>query len=85
MVSVYGADKPGIVYRVTKALVECQANITDVTTRVVGQDTHVYIMLLEVEVPPDKDQAAQLERSLKALAAELSVDITVRPLESASL
>ena len=84
IVSVYGADKPGIVYRVTKSLVDCGANITDVTTRVVGQDTLVYIMLLEVEVPHEQD-AVYLERTLASLARELAVDITVRPLESATL
>ena len=84
IVSVYGADKPGIVFRVTKALADCKANITDVTTRVVGQETLVYIMLLEVEVPLDQNPSS-LERRLQTLAQELSIDITVRPLESAAL
>lgn len=84
IVSVYGADKPGIVFRVTKALADCKANITDVTTRIVGQETLVYIMLLEVEVPQDQSPAS-LERLLQGLAHELSIDITVRPLESAAL
>lgn len=84
MVSVYGADKPGIVYRVTKALADCRANITDVTTRVVGQETLVYIMLLEVEVPGE-EASGQLEKTLAALAQELAIDITVRLQESAAL
>ncbi len=81
IVSVYGADQPGIVYRVTSLLAERHVNITDVNTRVVGEGAPVYIMILEVEVPGD----VSLEEPLRALASELAVDITVRPLETAHL
>ena len=36
IVSVYGADKPGIVYRVAETLAGSGANITDLTSRVTG-------------------------------------------------
>ena len=39
IVSVYGADQPGIVYRVTSLLAERNVHITDVNTRVGGEGT----------------------------------------------
>jgi glycine cleavage system transcriptional repressor len=84
IVSVYGADRPGIVYRVTRLLADCQVNITDVNTRVVGEGKPVYIMILEVEAPRIPE-SLDLEQRLESLGKELSVDITIRPLETANL
>ena len=84
IVSVYGADRPGIVYRVTRLLADREVNITDVNTRVVGEGKPVYIMILEVEAPRIPE-CARLEEELSDLGKELSVDITIRPLESAAL
>lgn len=84
IVSVYGADKPGIVHQVTQALADNQVNITDVNTRMVGAGSPVYIMILEVEVPDSLTEPA-FRASLETLGKELSVDITVRPLETANL
>lgn len=79
MVSVYGADKPGIVYRVAEALAAAGANITDLTSRVTGADEHpVYALMLEVQMTePDAVQS-----SLEELKDELGVDVTVRPLDT---
>src|SRR5512139_3819444 len=38
MISVYGADRPGIVYRVAKILGEQRINITDLNTKLVGTE-----------------------------------------------
>ncbi len=80
LVSVYGADKPGIVYRVTERMAESQINITDVTTRVVGQSPQVYIMLLEVEAPAagKSNALSWMQEQMSKLSAELNVDISVR-------
>lgn len=84
ILSVYGADQPGIVARVTELLANNNINITDVNTRVVGGKEPVYIMLLEVEVPgrlsPDV-----LGDMFTRLGGELKVEITFRPLETANL
>jgi glycine cleavage system transcriptional repressor len=84
ILSVYGADRPGIVYEVTRLLADQGINITDVNTRVVSGARPVYIMLLEIEVPghisPD-----ELSRQLSDLGARLQVEITFRPLETAQL
>jgi glycine cleavage system transcriptional repressor len=77
MVSVYGADKPGIVFRVTDLLSTAGANITDLTSRVIGSSEEpVYALMLEVDLP------AGTEEKLAELAAELDVDISVHPIES---
>ena len=78
-VSVYGADRPGIVHGVAAFLAERSVNIVDLTTRVVGpSDQPVYAMLLEVTVPPEVDQP-DLQAGLEALAADLGVECSLHP------
>lgn len=79
VVSVYGADHPGIVSRVAALLAAHGVNITDLTTRLVD-DAALYAMVLDADLPPDADAAA-LERALKDLAADLEVEATIRPAE----
>jgi glycine cleavage system transcriptional repressor len=84
VVTVYGADKPGIVYRVTETLASHRVNVTDLATRVVPGDEPVYVMILEASVPAHADAAA-VEADLKALSAELSIDVAFHPLEEETL
>jgi glycine cleavage system transcriptional repressor len=74
LISVYGADHPGIVHGVTAALADRGVNVVDLSTRVAGE---LYVMLLEVALPPELDEAA-LEQALAAVAAEQGVDVSVR-------
>jgi glycine cleavage system transcriptional repressor len=79
IVSVYGADKPGIVYRVADVLGRSAANITDLTSRVTGAEDHpVYALMLEVHM---SDPAA-VETALAELKEDLGVEVTVRPLQT---
>ena len=81
-VSVYGADKPGIVNGVSSLLAEEGVNIVDLTTRVIGDPSRpVYAMLLDVTLPPSVDPAA-LGRRLEALASELEVDCSLHSAEA---
>jgi glycine cleavage system transcriptional repressor len=85
IVSVYGADRPGIVHGVARALAERGVNITDLNTRLVGpEDKPVYVMILEADVPPDVP-AHELEAELKSVANELGVELSLRPLETHAL
>ena len=86
MVSVYGVDHPGIVHAVSAALAEESVNITDLTTRVFSGEgeTPVYAMMIEVAISPDLDPA-DVERRLRAIAAEQSVELSFRQLEHALL
>jgi glycine cleavage system transcriptional repressor len=80
IVSVYGSDQPGIVYRVAELLARDDANVTDLTSRVIGSEEHpVYALMLEVALSGSSDQ---IERDLSTLKSELGVEVTVRPLET---
>ena len=85
VVSVYGGDRPGIVHRVSRALAEMGVNITDLKTKVIGDpERPVYVMVLEVDIPAELEPE-DVETELKTVAAKLSVNVTVRPLESRAL
>ena len=85
-VTVHGADKPGIVHRVTSVLADHGANIVDLATRRITSDAGTgYIVLLEVLLPGDDEHPARAERleaDLDALGRELGVDIHLRPDEA---
>ena len=77
VVSVYGADHPGILTRVAAVLAERSVNITDLTTRLVDD---LYAMVLDVDLPAAADEA-EVADALHAVAAELEVEATIRPAE----
>ncbi len=78
MISVYGADQPGIVYRVTRELATRSINITDLNTKLIGSEAEpVYVLMLEVALP-EGETAEGVEAMLAALKAELKVEIGVR-------
>ena len=82
MVSVYGADKPGIVFRVADALAALGANITDLTSRVIeGGEAPVYALMMEVAVP-DPDAAT---RALDGLHTELGLEVSITALDTSVL
>jgi len=80
MLSVYGADKPGIVFRVTERLAQAGANVTDLNSRMIGAaDQPVYALMLEVAWPGEQDG---LRRELDPLVQELGVELSVHPIET---
>lgn len=75
MVSVYGADEPGIVYRVTKELAAAGLNITALSSRVIGSESEpVYALMLEVAADD------RLFSGVERLRQELDMDVTVHPI-----
>lgn len=79
MVSVYGADRPGIVYRVAELLAASGSNITDLTSRLIGSDEQpVYAVMLEVALT-DPGKTAE---SLEELRRDLDLDVSLRPLDA---
>lgn len=85
LISVYGADQPGIVYHVTNRLAERGINITDLNTKLIGTDEQpVYVMMLEAALP-DGETAEMLEKMLEKLKKELQVEIGVRIVTPVSL
>lgn len=80
-ITVYGADKPGIVYQVTSRLAARGVNITDMDTRLTGTEAApVYVMLLEA-VSGDLD----LAEDLADLRDELGVNISSQPMDAEAL
>lgn len=87
IISVYGADKPGIVSGVTRKLSEMGANITDVETkRSSPQATSsagsavpkpIFLMVLEVTAPSEL-KTDFLQKEMKELASSLGVDISIQ-------
>jgi len=85
LISVYGADRPGIVYRVSTLLAQLGINITDVGTHRTTPSHRrttkpLYLMVLEVELP-DRRIAGRLEPRLKRLARQLGVEVSCRSAE----
>ncbi|WP_305042514.1 glycine cleavage system protein R [Geoalkalibacter sp.] len=85
MISVYGADRPGIVYRVAKELGDRQVNITDLNTKLIGSENRpVYVMMIEAVLPESLSVDA-LRNLLDHLKDEMQVDITVRSITPVEL
>jgi glycine cleavage system transcriptional repressor len=85
MISVYGADKPGIVFQVPKELGDRKINITDLNTKLVGdKQKPVYVMMLEAMLP-EGSEIEDLENWMKQLKQQLQVDISVRSLATMEL
>jgi glycine cleavage system transcriptional repressor len=82
LISVYGADRPGIVFRISEALARAGINITDVHThRSAAGGPSLYLMLLEVEAPA-RLSAEALEQRLKKLGKTLGVEVSLRSTEA---
>jgi glycine cleavage system transcriptional repressor len=73
IVTVYGADHPGIVAAVTEALAAGGASITDLQTRLAGE---LYVMTIEVSGGDGAEEA------LRAVAGEQDVEVSVRPIDT---
>lgn len=85
MISVYGADKPGIVYQVAKELGDRNINITDLNTKLIGDKLKpVYVMMLEAMLP-ENTELEEVEAWMKSLKEKLQVDISVRSLATMEL
>jgi glycine cleavage system transcriptional repressor len=85
LISVYGSDKPGIVYRVTRTLADHEVNITDLNTRLIGTKAEpVYVLMLEAILPQGLS-VEETSEMLEPLRRELAVEIGVRAITPVSL
>jgi glycine cleavage system transcriptional repressor len=78
VLTVHGADRPGIVSVVTSVLAAEGGNITDLTTRLSG---NLYLLVAEVDLPSGAGLEGLTDR-LSAAAADLGVHVSLRPAES---
>jgi len=74
VLTVHGADRLGIVAALSGVVADAGGNVTDLTTRLVGS---LYVLVAEVDLPEDVD-AAGLGHRLRAVAARLGVEATLR-------
>jgi glycine cleavage system transcriptional repressor len=83
---VYGADRPGIVFRVTETAARHGINITDLRTRVTGGGGNpiLYSLIMEVEIPGDA-AADAFRQDLAQLRGELRVETTLERVEAEEL
>lgn len=75
LLSVHGADRPGIVSAITGVVAEHGGNIVDLTTRL---GAALYVLTAEVELPAGTPVDA-LVRQLQQTAASLGVDVSFMP------
>ncbi|HEY8466931.1 MAG TPA: ACT domain-containing protein [Solirubrobacterales bacterium] len=84
VLSVYGADRLGIVHGVSQALAELGVNICDLETRVTGtEEAPVYVMLLEVALGQASPE--EVESALRQVGGETGVEVNLRELDSEAL
>jgi glycine cleavage system transcriptional repressor len=83
VVSVHGADHPGILAAVTRALADAGVNVCDLHTRLLGEadGRPLYVMLMEV-APPEGLAEDDLRALLRAAAESQRVDVALQPLEA---
>jgi glycine cleavage system transcriptional repressor len=83
VLTVYGADHPGIVHAVSSALAERGVNITDLRTRRTGGEGEpVYMMVMEIAVPGPPEPLAE---ALREVGGEAAVEVSLRELPSEPL
>ncbi len=79
-VTVYGADRAGIVARVTGALAEAGLHILDMTTDVGGsEESPIYVMLIEGEAA---EGAEALQSALDIVIEEDGVEAKLESIET---
>ncbi len=78
---VYGADKPGIVYKVSKLLADKDINISDLRTE---KSKDLYVMAIEAEVPKITN-IEDLEKDIEKLKDEMNIDISLEKVETVEM
>jgi glycine cleavage system transcriptional repressor len=87
IVTLYGADHPGIVHAATAALAERGIDITDLTTKLAGEggdEPPIYALMMEIAPPPGVDEA-EIDQALRRVGAEQGVEVALRPLDAETL
>jgi glycine cleavage system transcriptional repressor len=86
IVTLYGADHPGIVHGATAALAERGVDVTDMTTKLAGEGDGepLYALMMEIALPEDVS-ADELGEALGRVGGEQGVEVSMRPLEQDAL
>ena len=86
IVTVYGADHPGIVHSVANTLADMGVNVIDVATHLVEEEgaQAIYVMMMEIDLPQDV-APDRLESELHGVAEREQLDVSVRAVEAEAL
>ena len=85
LISIFGKDQAGIVYRVSNLLARYRLNITDLDSKLIsGRPKPIYGLLLEVDIPK-RFSVEKLKKDLDGLARSLKVDLTFKPVDPITL
>lgn len=83
VLTVYGADRPGIVHEVAELLAAREVNITDLRTRRTGDPASpLYTMMMELAVDGDP---ARLSSDLERLSGEKRVEVSLTELDTEAI
>jgi glycine cleavage system transcriptional repressor len=77
LLSVHGADRPGIVSALTSVVARGGGNVTDLTTRLSGG---LYVLTADVRLPGSAD-VGRIDSELRRTADGLGVDVSLRRVE----
>jgi glycine cleavage system transcriptional repressor len=83
-VTVYGPDTTGIVNAVAETMSDLGINICDMVCRLHEGDPPVYVLTVEVAIPPSVE-AAEVSSRLAAAVVPLGLESTIRSVERADL
>lgn len=84
VLSVYGADHPGIVHAVSSELAERGVSITGLETRLGGGgEEALYVMLMEIAA--GEADAGELRSALGAIGAREGLEVSLRELSADAL
>ena len=84
VITVYGADHPGIVSAVSAALAERSVNITGLETRLAGpSESPLYVMIIEAALGESSEE--EVRAALREVAEDAVVEVAVRELEAEAL
>jgi glycine cleavage system transcriptional repressor len=84
IVTLYGADHPGIVHAATSVLAEHDVDITDLTTKLAGEggsQPPLYALMMEI-APPAGVAEGDLEEALRRVGEDQGVEVSLRRLET---
>lgn len=80
-VSIYGADRPGIVAETAACIAKNGVNIIDLQTKITGkQAAKVYIMMFEVTIA-EKDDSPKWKDELTSLASKIKTEVNIKKIE----
>ncbi|MBK5233682.1 MAG: hypothetical protein JJE13_11960 [Thermoleophilia bacterium] len=86
VLTVYGADQPGIVHGVAESLAARQINITDLRTRRTGtEDKPVYTLMMELAIPDEGSARADATEALSRYGEEHEVEVILAELDAEPL